>query len=184
MSYLVTIGSVFLILFLLVATVDGLYFHLWKYKLFARAESLYEHKLHTIRAFLFIPIVFFLFYADFGGLALWAGMFFILLDLAIEMIDVFAENDSRASMGGLTSLEYAAHVAATTFRIAAISFALAAKPFSAWDFSSPLILGQFSSLISMNAVNTMFGNLLVGILHLLLMNKKLRKIPIFKCCQA
>ncbi|HMS40579.1 MAG TPA: hypothetical protein PKE69_10155 [Pyrinomonadaceae bacterium] len=181
---MMTISSIFLILFLLVATIDGIYFHLWKYKLFARAESLYEHKLHTIRAFLFIPIVFFLFYADFGGLALWTGIFFILLDLAVEMFDVFAENDSRASMGGLTSLEYAAHVAATTFRVAAVSFALAAKPISAWDFSSPLILGQFSSLISMNAVNTMFGNLLVVILHLLLMSKNFRSLPIFKCCQA
>lgn len=183
MNYLVTTGSIFLILFLLVAMVDGLYFHLWKYKLFARAESIYEHKLHTIRTFLFIPIVFFLFYADFGGLALWAGMSCILLDLAVEMLDVFTENDSRALIGGLTSLEYAAHVTATTFRIAAISFVLAAKPVSAWSFSAPLILGEYNSLISMNAINTMIGNLLVGVLHLLLMSKNFRSLPIFSCCR-
>lgn len=183
MSYLVTMGSVFLVLFLLVATIDGLYFHLWKYKLFARIESLYEHKLHTIRAFLFIPIVFFLFYADFGGIALWAGVAFILLDLIVEMLDVFTENDSRTSLGGLTSFEYAAHVAATTFRIAAISFVLGAKPASAWSLSSPLIIGEYTSLIQMNAANTMIGNLLVGILHLLLMSKNFRRSLAFNCCR-
>lgn len=183
MSYLVTIGSVFLVLFLLVATIDGLYFHLWKYKLFTRAESIYEHKLHTIRAFLFIPIVFFLFYTNFGGIALWTGIAFILLDLAVEMLDIFTENDSRASLGGLTSLEYAVHVTATTFRIAAISFILAAKPVSAWSLSSPLIIGEYSSLISMNAINTMIGNLLVGVLHLLLLSKNFRSLPVFNCCR-
>lgn len=183
MNYLVTTGSVFLVLFLLVATIDGLYFHLWKYRLFARTESLYEHKLHTIRAFLFIPIVFFLFYADFGGITLWAGIAFILLDLIVEMLDVFTENDSRTSLGGLTSLEYAAHVAATTFRVAAISFILAAKPASAWSLSSPLIIGEYNSLIQMNAANTMIGNLLVGILHLLLMSKNFRNSLAFNCCR-
>lgn len=183
MSYLVTIGSVFLVLFLLIATIDGLYFHLWKYKLFAHAESIYEHKLHTIRAFLFIPIVFFLFYANFGGIALWAGIAFILLDLIVEMLDVFTENESRALLGGLTSLEYAAHVTATTFRIAAISFVLAAKPVSAWSLSSSLIIGEYNSLISINAINTMIGNLSVGILHLLLMSKNFRNLSVFSCCR-
>lgn len=63
-------ATIFLALFALVAAVDGLYFHLWKYRLYARPESVYEHKLHTVRAFLFIPIVFFLFYQNFGGVGL------------------------------------------------------------------------------------------------------------------
>ncbi len=182
MNYLHTLSLVFLVLFLLVATIDGLYFHLWKYRLFTRDESFYEHKLHTIRAFLFIPIVFFLFYSDFGGLALWAGIFFILLDLIIELLDVLTENDSRASLGGLTSLEYAAHVTATTFRIAAISFALATKSVDSWSISAPILVGEQSNLVTFIAINVISGNFLVGVLHLLLLNRTFRNLPVFKCC--
>jgi len=182
MNYLQILSLIFLVLFLVVATIDGLYFHLWKYRLFARKESIYEHKLHTIRAFLFIPIVFFLFYSDFGGLALWAGIFFILLDLIVELLDVFTENDSRASLGGLTSLEYAAHVTATTFRIAAISFALAAKSVESWSFSAPILISEESNPAALIAINVISGNFMVGVLHLLLMNRTFRNLPVFKCC--
>jgi hypothetical protein len=183
MSNLQNVSLVFLVLFLIVATIDGLYFHLWKYKLFLRAESLYEHKLHTIRAFLFIPIVFFLFYANFGGIALWAGILFILLDLAVEMLDVLNENESRASLGGLTSLEYLAHISATTFRIAAISLVLAAKPSELWGLSAPIWTNSENPTSTFIALNVISGNLLVGILHLLLMNKTFRNFQVFSCCR-
>lgn len=184
MSLMGTISFVFLVLFLLVATADGIYFHLWKYRLYARRESLYEHQLHTVRAFLFIPIVFFLYFANFGGIALWAGVFFVALDLIVEMLDVFCENDSRAALGGLTSLEYAAHVAATTFRIASLTLILAAKPLSAWSLSAPIVLSEGSAPAAVAlAANVMLGNFLVGVLHLLLPNEKFRRFRLFDCCR-
>ncbi|MBP8196847.1 MAG: hypothetical protein KAY55_06715, partial [Deltaproteobacteria bacterium] len=44
-----------LLLFTTIAGVDGLYFHLYRYRLYARPASLYEHKLHTVNAVLFVP---------------------------------------------------------------------------------------------------------------------------------
>lgn len=184
MEYLYYLSIIFLNLFLIAAAADGLYFHLWKYKLHLRRESTFEHKLHTIRAFLFIPVLFFLFFMDFGGLALWAGIAFIMADLIVEMVDVFSEKSSRASLGGLSSAEYAIHIAATTLRIAAVSFILAAKPAAAWDFGSPIVMGEYPSAIKFAAINTMAGNLGVGILHLLVMSKAFRGLKVFRCCSG
>ena len=88
-----------------------------------------------------MPVVFFLFYKDFGGWALWAGVLFIALEQIVEIADVPSENKSRASLGGLSSTEYTAHVVAITARTVAIALALAAKPLSAWSLDSPLVLG-------------------------------------------
>jgi hypothetical protein len=49
------------------AALDGLYLHLWKYQLHVRPESAAEHRLHTTRAVLFVPILVLLFARDFGG---------------------------------------------------------------------------------------------------------------------
>ena len=43
-----------LALFAAVGAYDGLYLHLWKYRLYAREESRREHALHTAVAFLFV----------------------------------------------------------------------------------------------------------------------------------
>ena len=131
MEHLIAAATIFLMLFAAVGAYDGLYLHLWKYRLYAREESLYEHKLHTIVAFFFVPVVFLLFYGNFGGLALWAAVLFIGIELVVEMMDVLEENGSRAGLGGLSREEYAAHVLAITARVAALALALAAKPLSA-----------------------------------------------------
>ena len=55
MEHLVTLGLIFLNLFMLVGTVDLFYYHIWKYKLHTRPESRYEHKLHMAFAFLMVP---------------------------------------------------------------------------------------------------------------------------------
>ena len=183
---LMTAATIFLMLFGAVAAVDGLYFHLWKYKLYARPESLYEHKLHTARAFLFIPVVFFLFYMNSGGVALWVGVAFVLIEFVVEMMDVFDENESRAGLGGLSSAEYAAHVVAITVRTAAIALALAAKPLAAWSLSAPFGLEEQFSFVSTAAFQIITGNLIVGALHIWLMRGKYQTqtgvLPIRACC--
>ncbi len=179
------VATVFLGLFGLLAALDGLYFHLWKYRLYARAESAYEHMLHTIRAFLFVPIVFLLFYGDFQGWALWTGVAFIIADVVVEIVDVLDENDSRRKIGGLSSIEYATHVVATTARVAAFVLALAAKPAAAWSLNTPLSAGMGDSLTNLVAVNVVAANLLVGLLHVWLMLPRYRvagELPVRVCC--
>jgi hypothetical protein len=173
MEYLIFIGTIFLILFVFVGAIDGIYFHLWKYRLYAHSESLYEHKLHTIRVFLFAAIVFLLFYKNFGGVLLWIGVLLILIDLVVEMLDVIYENRSRAKLGGLSTQEYATHIVVTTLRIAAITLVLAAKPFSAWNpYSSLLLESGYSAWVSIIALIIVMGYLLVGVLHIWLMRSK------------
>ena len=179
------LATVFLAVFGALAAFDGLYFHLWKYRLYARAESLYEHKLHTARAFLFVPIVFLLFYGEFAGAALWAALFLIAVDLVIEIVDVLDENDSRRGIGGLSSIEYATHVLATTARVAAMVLALAAKPAAAWSLAAPFSIGPGDAATNFVALNVVAANFVVGALHLWLMRPQFRAsglLPVRTCC--
>ena len=135
-------AAIFLCLFACISMVDGLYFHLLKYKLYERPQSLQEHITHSIRAVLFAPIVYILFAANHAGWLLWLGVMIVLLDLAIETWDVIIERKSRADLGGLSTAEYFVHINATTFRVAAITLALASKPIAAWNVSGPLQLAE------------------------------------------
>lgn len=172
---LIVAGTVFLVLFAAVGAYDGLYLHLWKYRLYAREESLYEHKLHTAVAFLFVPVVWLLFSGNFGGLALWTAVIFVIVSFVVELMDVLEENDSRASLGGLSREEYAAHVVAITSRVAAVALALAAKPLAAWSLSSPLVLGaEYPDWLTFVGEQVLFGNVAVGALHLWLMRRRFR----------
>lgn len=172
MEQLMNTAAIFLMIFGAVAAIDGLYLHLWKYKLYARPESLYEHKMHTAQAFLFIPVVFLLFYKNVGGWLLWVAVAFVLIEFVVEMMDVLEENQSRASLGGLTSTEYAIHVVAITVRTVAIALVFAAKPLSAWSLSSPSILAEQFQMANNTGLKMMIGNVIVGALHIWLMQKK------------
>ena len=174
-EHLIAAATVFLVLFGAVGAYDGLYLHLWKYRLHAREESRYEHKLHTVVAILFLPVVWLLFSNNFGGLALWTGVFFVALSFVVEMMDVLAENDSRATLGGLAREEYAAHVVAITTRSAAIALALAAKPAAAWQLSAPLVLADpYPAWVTATATQMLAGNLAIGALHVWLLRGKYR----------
>lgn len=184
MEHLVILGFVFLNLFMIVGAVDLFYFHLRKYKLHTRPESRYEHKLHMAFAFVMVPLAYFLYYQDFGGYALWAAVLFVGSALGVEMLDVFSEEDSRASLGGLTTGEYSLHVAATILKVASFAFMFAAKPASAWSPESPLVLGSYGTTGEITAVQVMVGSLFVGLLHLALLNKRVASISFKSACTS
>jgi hypothetical protein len=130
-----TAALVCLEIFALVAMIDGLWFHLIKYQLFIRPESRYEHRLHTIHAVFFPFLVYLLFLRQVSGLFLWMTVALVATDFAVEMMDVVCERASRASIGGLSTPEYATHVVAITSRVAAFTLALASRPTAAWSFA-------------------------------------------------
>ena len=178
MENLMIAATICLMVFSLVAGFDGIYFHFYKYKLYARAESLYEHKMHTVSAVLFIPVVALLFAGNFAGVLLWLGVLFILAETVIEIADVLSERDSRASIGGLSPAEYATHVLAITFRVAALALALAAKPLSAWDLSASVVASQqYPEIVTTTALNMVIGNIVMVLVHIWLMQKKYRSEP-------
>ncbi|HEX6278753.1 MAG TPA: hypothetical protein VFZ49_01940 [Pyrinomonadaceae bacterium] len=183
MEHLVTLGLIFLNLFMLVGTVDLFYYHIWKYKLHTRPQSRYEHKLHMAFAFLMVPIAYLLYYQDLGGYGLWAAVFFVVAALTTEMLDVFTEGDSRASLGGLTTGEYSIHVAATIFKVASFAFMFASKPAAAWSLSSPVVLGSYGWMTEAMALQVMIGSGLVAILHLALLHKKVGSLGCKSICE-
>ncbi|HMO79204.1 MAG TPA: hypothetical protein PKD24_00295 [Pyrinomonadaceae bacterium] len=184
MEHLVILGFVFLNLFMIVGAVDMFYFHFWKYKLHTRPESRYEHKLHMTFAFLMVPVAFLLYFQNFGGYALWAGVFFVAATLVTEMLDVFSEGDSRASLGGLTTGEYSLHVAATILKVASFAFIFAAKPAEAWSVASPALLGSYGYMGEMIAIKVMGGSLLIGVLHAALLNSRIASVNCRTVCDV
>lgn len=172
MEHLVIISFVFLNLFMVLGAVDLFYFHLWKYKLHTRPESRYEHKVHMAFAFVMVPIALLLYYQNLGGLGLWAAVCFVAAALGIELDDVLSEDDSRASLGGLSRGEYLLHVVLTILKVASFSFMFASKPLAAWDLGSPVTLSSYGWIAEIMALKVAIGSALVGILHLALLHPK------------
>ena len=175
MNHLITAAVVSLNVAVLLGAVDGLYFHLWKYKLYSRPETRYEHKLHTFRAFLFIPIVWLLFGKNYGGLLLWLGVLAMTADLLVELLDVFCEIKSRANIGGPSTGEYVIHINATGLRFVALALILLAKPASAWELSAAWeVAPEYPRWVTWLALNSIPGGVLGGLLHLWLMRERYR----------
>lgn len=165
---LITMSSWILILFLILSTFDGIYFHLWKFRLQERLDSKFEHITHTLRALLFIPTVIFIYYIGLSGVLLWASIIILAVDLMVEILDVLNERKSRATLGGLPSSEYLVHIMLTTFRVTAFSLAFAALPIQAWSLSIPVdvVTPSFSKLIVSLVLP---GAISVAVLHVYLM---------------
>jgi hypothetical protein len=122
--------------FAALAAVDGIGFHLWKLGLHARPEARREHRLHTARALLFVPILALVYGLPTGGLALWLGLSIALADTALEAWDVFEEPASRRALGGLSRAEAVLHALLVTLRAASLALAFAARPAGAWGWSA------------------------------------------------
>lgn len=175
MDHLILLAVLCWNLVCLLGTVDGLYFHLWKYRLYAHAETRYEHKLHTARAVLFLPAVWLLFGKNYGGWLLWLGVFVAAVDLVIEWLDMRCEGPGRQQLGGLATNEYITHLYASGLRLTALVLILAAKPRAAWAFSAPLELAPpYPQWMTWLAFSALPGSALAVVLHLWLLREKYR----------
>jgi hypothetical protein len=163
---------------MILATYDGFYLHIWKYKLFNREESIFEHKTHTIRAILFPLIIWFLFINN-DEISFWIGLVLVLLDLIVLGIDAYSEKDSRQFMGGLPKWEYIIHLFANGFHFASIMLIIGTK-ISINELNISLIqdlpntLG--SKLIEIISVNIIPGSILLALIHLIVLLPKGRMI--------
>jgi hypothetical protein len=124
--------------FTLVASVDGFYFHLYRYRLYALPAARREHALHTAQSVLFPLTLVPVFAADVTGAWLLAGVGLFLATFALESADVFTESQSRASLGGLTPTEYWMHFTMSGLRWGAFALAYASVPAAAWTAPASL----------------------------------------------
>jgi hypothetical protein len=175
LEYITLPATVLLILSTAGGGMDLIYFHLYKYKLYRRKDMLYEHKLHTAQIALGSMTVFFLFCNNFGGVLLWCGICVIFIGLVVEVMDIISEKKSRASVGGLSSFEYAIHVMVSALRAAFIALMLSIKPSESWSLSSNFILNEKYSIITYGiGWIVFFSGILLTILHLWLIQQKYR----------
>lgn len=134
--------SVLLVLFCILGIFDGLYFHIYKYKLHLVPEARREHAIHTIRGFIFVPIALLLFVFNTGGPLLYLGIVLVVLDAYLELIDILEEKRSRAPLGGITPEESAIHVFASSFKFAAVTLVLTTKSVENFSWNSPSLLAE------------------------------------------
>ena len=201
MTEIYTYSAVCFAVFLALASVDGLYLHLWRYRLHAREASRREHRLHTLSALLFAATLPALMLWETGGALLWAGVALVTLDLAIALVDMLSERDSRAAFGGLSTGEYVLHMHIVAARSAALALALAARPASAWALEAPWVLGPLPGVAAIVGWQALPGAWLVAALHVWLCTRRgvrtfealraraeagvatlCRRIPLGPCC--
>jgi hypothetical protein len=178
-SFILNIAATSLALFCALGIFDGLYFHLYKFRLHEHPESSLEHLLHTTRAFLFAPIAYLFYIENVAGYLLMFGIGLVILDLILELFDVLVEQKSRAHLGGISSHESAVHVFASSFKMASLAMILAAKPLGAFSLSSPLFLHEnYPPPLQFIGTAFMIGSLMGAVFSLAIMVPSFAKAKI------
>jgi hypothetical protein len=156
-----------LLAFMILATYDGVYLHLWKYELFAHLESRFEHLTHTIRAVLFPLIIWFLF-IETDVLSFRIGVSLMLIDLLVLGIDAYSEKDSRTFMGGLPRWEYILHLFANSLHFATFMLIIATKVVLTEQtlvYSDAFLAVESFALVQLIAINVIPGSILLALAH-------------------
>ena len=163
------VSAIFVIAFSALSLVDGLYFHLYLFRLHARPESRREHWAHTGRALLFIPTLLLVLSGTSSGGLLWLGVVLLLADVGVTIVDLVLERTARDFQGGLPAYEQKLHVVLSVLHLGAIGTSLLARPAAAWlgTTSEHLEAAAFTHDVAM--VGLFAGALVVAAAHLALM---------------
>jgi hypothetical protein len=157
-----------------VGGVDGLLFHLKRFRLFAHAESRFEHALHTGRALLAIPAVIFLYLLEPTGLALYAALVAALADQILMVTDLVVEKRSRLRFGGLPHAEYMVHITANSLHAVAFALAFASVPASAWSLTADWSRSSLPAFLQWVAVGMVAAAVIATCQHVVLLCSNLR----------
>jgi len=97
-----------------VGAFDMLYFHLWKFRLFASPASRAETLTHVLRSLVFAALAWTLAHYRPQGAWFWAVAALFAIDFLNSLIDVAIEPRSRAARGGVPTAEALIHNTGTT----------------------------------------------------------------------
>jgi hypothetical protein len=165
-----------LAVFLPLAAVDGIYLHLWLYRLPERPASYGEHRLHTLGAIFFVLTLVGLFLWQTGGWLLWAAVVVVGIDFLVAVVDTWTEPGSRADQGGLSRAEYMLHMVIMLFRGAATALAIGAAPSSAWAIASPAIRGPLPGFAAFVGWQALPGAVVMAVVHVWLCTAHGRRV--------
>lgn len=157
-----TLAAVYAVL----AAIDGLWLHLWCYRLHRTAPQ--EHRIHTARAVLFSAVVPLLLMGWASGPLLWCGALLAVADLALVAWDAAIETRTRAFQRGLPAGEAALHTVLQALHAVVLASAVMARPWSAWmpgGAAGPGPGAWSQALLVLVAA----GSVLVAVVHLLLL---------------
>jgi hypothetical protein len=178
MEFLLDASAVALAVFVPLAAVDGIYLHLWKFRLHARPESRREHALHTLHAVLFVFLLAYLYSGDTAGLPLWAGTAAALANLWIMAADIREERTSRRFQGGLPRLELRLHVVLIALQVLGTVLSLAARPAGAWALGAVPTAAQAAAAETARALalqGLLPGSVVLALLHVVLLVRGQRR---------
>lgn len=178
MEFAFLISIILLIAYVLLAVYDGVYLHLYKFKLYDRTESQFEHLTHTVRTLLFAGILLTAFINIENNQLFIIGLTLVILDIITLLIDAYVEKDSRSFMGGLPRWEYIIHLLVNGFHFASIAVLLTIK-INLTDYGLTLN-NNFSKIKNFHyfelvAANLLPGAIIISILHILVYNIKFKK---------
>lgn len=164
------LAAVFFLSFGLAASFDGVYLHLWRYRLFAYSETRREHVLHMLRGVLFPLIIYLLLAAPAVGLLLWIAALLAALDLFLQGWDLWEERRARRGFGGLSTFEYSLHVWLAGLHLSGLTLTLAARPLSAWSLAAgqeAAVFAEYAAGVAWFLLPGSIGGVLLhlGLLH-------------------
>lgn len=167
MALALVISSILLLLFAVLALLDGVYLHIFKYQLHRHPESRFEHLTHTLRA-IFFPLILYFLLLQQDAVSFGIGIGIVLLDVFVLAVDAYSEKDSRVFMGGLPRWEYILHLMVNGFHFASIAVFLSIKlnwTASGLAFTPNIATAQHFNLFRWVVVNLLPGSVLVAALH-------------------
>lgn len=182
------LSSILLVGYSILAVFDGVFLHLYKYRLYLHQESRFEHLTHTIRAILFTGILVSLFINIESNSLFIFGCVLIVADIITLLMDAYVEKDSRQFMGGLPRWEYIIHLLVNGLHFAAIAVFLVIK--IDLDSNGFTLVKNFQHIESYGtfrfiAINLLPGAVIISLLHILVYSPKFTKYfnkLQLKCC--
>lgn len=155
-----------------IGAIDVLYFHLWKFRLFARAQSRNEEITHILRG-LVVPAIFAaLLIGRPQGHWFWIVAALFLFDTTNSLIDVMIEPASRAPIG-VPPAELAIHFIGTTL----MGAAWAVYMLTGWATRNapgaltPWAAGTFPKMLAPMAFGALGGSLVLVVIETALVVK-------------
>jgi len=103
---------VLLLAMAVIGSVDGAYYHTYKFALYRQPSARLETVTHIIRALMLAVAVWLLAHYTPKGGWFWVLAVVFAIDLIDDVVDVCVEPRSRAPLGGLPTPEYVVHILA------------------------------------------------------------------------
>lgn len=125
------VTAILAVAYAMLATIDGVWLHLWRYRLYRHAPA--EHAIHTVRAVLFCAVVALLLMGWTHGLLLWCGVLIAVVDLGLVAWDAAMETRSRTFQHGLPAGEAALHTVLQALHVSLLVWAVTIRPWPVWS---------------------------------------------------